>query len=264
MAGDDNVRQAQARVLLEQLRQQFLQELPLKIEDIESLLLAYDPQDDDKGTFERLYRQVHSLKGSAGTYGMHIISTVCHILEDYLESVGNKSKEQFLSQVLRFVDLLRDAQTLLEQGKESFSGIEAALAEIDAAIREQPFNILLVTPSKSTQALCMGILEPLPVRISITEDGITALTRLRHEKFDILITAMANPSINGKSLAAATRLSDGLNSHIRIILLSSDPESRNHNKRHIDPDVIIHRNARFASSLFKAVQEIIRALSAHG
>lgn len=251
-------RQAQARLLLEQLKQQYLQELPGKIEDIESLLLGYDPQGQDRDGFGRVYRQVHSLKGSAGTYGLHIISTVCHILEDYLESASDKSKEDFLPQALRFIDLLRETIQLLEQGKDSFASIEAALVEIDAAIHEERYNILLVTPSKSTQALCMGVLDELPVRISITEDGILALTRLRYEKFDILITAMSNPSLNGMSLTAATRLSDGINAGIKSILLTSDNANNISYSRATDPDIIIHRNAQFVNNLLRAVQDVIQ------
>ena len=253
-----DTKQSQARQLLEQLRQQYLQELPGKISEIEGLLLGYDPQDGDRDDFDRLYRQVHSLMGSAGTHGMHIISTVCHKLEDFLEQSTVRDRTTFLDQALPFIDLLREAGEQIEQGRDNFPAIEAALADLTETRQETRFNILLVTPSRSTQALCLGILEQLPVRVSVVDDGISALSRLRHEKFDILITAMTNRSLNGLSLTAATRLSEGVNGDIRVILLSSDMEPSSPFRRRTDPDVVIRRNAVFATNLYEAVRDLLR------
>lgn len=255
---NNDTKQAQARALLDQLKRQYLAELPNKIEDIEGILLAFDPQADSRDEFDTLYRQVHSLKGSAGTYGLHIISTICHKLEDYLEYSSTTPKDEFLRHALRFIDLLKGVFELLQQGTASFQAIEQALSDLDGSIYKQTSNVLLVTPSKSTQALCIGVLQPLPLHISITEDGITALTRLGCEKFDVLITGMENPTLNGMSLTAALRLSGGANATIKTILLTSDIADHINYSRFTDPDIVIHRNARFADNLLSTVHGFIQ------
>ena len=68
--------------MLLQLRKTFLEDMPEKLDRLESLLLEIEKNGDGGEVFNELYRIVHSLKGSGGTHGLHIITTICHQLED--------------------------------------------------------------------------------------------------------------------------------------------------------------------------------------
>lgn len=77
------------------------------------------------------------MKGAAGSYGHHFISTVCHYLEDLMESVRvqKEANEKFASQCLKFVDLLREYKANPEADPQI---LEKSLQEI--ASRSKRFS----------------------------------------------------------------------------------------------------------------------------
>ena len=60
--------------MLRQLRATFLDELPERLDRLDNLLLDIEKLGAATGEeFNELYRGVHSIKGSGGTHGLHII-----------------------------------------------------------------------------------------------------------------------------------------------------------------------------------------------
>lgn len=105
-----------AQQILLQLRETFLEELPDRCDDIEDGILALS-EDTDGEHFQRLYREVHSLKGSAGTHGVQPISTICHQLEDSLTDAANNASHtpERIDIYLLYLDLIRRCHTLALQ-----------------------------------------------------------------------------------------------------------------------------------------------------
>jgi len=68
------------QALLEGMRADFLAELPERCDSFDESILALEKSPDDREAFNELYRGVHSLKGSGGTHGLSIITTLCHQL----------------------------------------------------------------------------------------------------------------------------------------------------------------------------------------
>ena len=62
----------QVKVMLAALRSNYLRDLPSHIDELEEILLELERDGFDLETCRDLYRQVHSLKGSGGTFGLSV------------------------------------------------------------------------------------------------------------------------------------------------------------------------------------------------
>ena len=69
--------------LLEHLREGFLDDMPTRVNQIEGEIMS----SKDSDTFDKLFRKVHSLKGSAGSYSFHVITKITHDMEDVMQAL---------------------------------------------------------------------------------------------------------------------------------------------------------------------------------
>lgn len=72
--------------LLEHLRQGFLEEMPVRVQKIEYEVMM----SENTASYDELYRMLHSLKGTAGSYSYHDITKVAHSMEDVLLALIKK------------------------------------------------------------------------------------------------------------------------------------------------------------------------------
>lgn len=251
--------------LLDKLAKSYLEELPRRLSDIESIVLSTESGSEFADEFENLYRQVHSMKGTAGTYGFHIITAICHKFEDAL-SVTQGDKTLFCAtganHWLKYIDLLRTAVNELENNNSNFSAIEQDLATLinHQVSHSQPtINCLIVSNSQLYENLFATAFSHTPIMLSFCTDGHEALGRLLNEKFDLLITEMETPSLNGIALTGALRLSNNRNNKITTVLLTSTASFKN--SRNIDPDYIIVKDNQFIDNLTETIQQIIQQVN---
>lgn len=257
---ENNAAMLYAQQMLLQLRANYLAELPDHVNELEQRTLGLVKHSDDYPQYYgELYRKVHSLKGGAGTYGLHIVSTISHQLEDTLAYVANdkgKVDDNFLDRCIAYFDLMRSAINGALQGKTTFPEIEAALAAMRDAAAEKHLTTLLVEPSKVNSKLYFAVLKNLPIQFSVVDSGYAALGLLLHSQFDLLITGYETPSLNGLALVAALRLNKGLNQDISAILLTS---SENLDiPFQAQPLKVIRRDTHIAAELLREVQQIIQ------
>jgi len=260
---ENNAATLRMQQMLQLLRANYLAELPDRINDINELehcALALRQAADFTQQFEELYRKLHSLKGGAGTYGLQIISTICHQLEESLTDVagdGGKIDDDFLDRCVAYFDLMRLALKEAAGGKTSFPEVEAALAAMLPVATSASLTALLVESSKVNSTLYLAVLKDLPIRFSVVESGYEALGLLLHSRFDLLITGQETPLLNGIALIAAVRLNQRINRDIRAILITSSifvhgipPEAQ--------PVALINRDERIKAELLREVQNCVR------
>lgn len=240
------------------MRNGYLAELPQRLADVEALILDADKTSDFEDLYETLYRNVHSMKGSAGTHGLHIISTLCHNLEDQLtEASGDQSKvtADMKNNWLANLDLIEQARQKLEQGEESFADLEESLDSLRRTSPEVKYTALLVEPSAIHAQMCEQVFTEHGVSFSHANDGYAALGRLLSEPFDMLITSMQLPLLNGLAVIGALRLSSSRNKSIKTVLLTSSVDGKY--DRRIDPDYVVEKNSEMANMLEKIANKII-------
>jgi len=132
---------AQTQEVLRKMRLAYLAKLPQKLQAMEALVHKLNQADDCTDSFESLYRAVHTLRGTAGTYGLQIITAICKPFEEYLATAqesGMACSHQLAGDCRKFIDILHEAITRLEAGKQSFAEIEARLDEFCGPVAGSP------------------------------------------------------------------------------------------------------------------------------
>lgn len=216
----------QVQILLQQLRQNYLAEMPERLENLENLILSMERGGYCQETYNDLYRQVHSLKGSGGTYGMQVLTSICHPFEDYLSTIHSKSDvsaQGFANIALGYVDLMRQVSSRLEHKPDAELDIDLPLDQLRQRAFAPRYSALLVENSTTVIKLIGRVLQAHSVRAVVQDDGYQALGRALAEKFDLLITAQEIKQVNGIALITAVKLTQGLNQHMKTILLMANP-----------------------------------------
>jgi len=247
--------------MLAELREGFLADLPARLEEIEDIILAMRSSGSFTEDYEALYRHIHSLKGSSGTHGLHIISTVCHAFEDVIIEIdGDQSllTDKHVTNWLAYIDLLRKALDLISAAAQNFAEIEESLDALRGRGSEFDFRGLLVMNSELHRKLCLSAFEGLPVKFSYSNSGYEALGLLIKEPYDLLITNMEVSDLQGLPLISALRISTNRNSKIPSVLLTSG--SIEHYNKKIDPDYVIKKDEHLMEGLNKAAKEIVSQL----
>jgi len=224
--------------LLEQLRQGFLDDMPVRIDKIEDEIMSSRESD----TYDELFRMVHSLKGSAGSYNFHVITKIAHDMEDVMMELMNKN--QFgnaltIDLLLKFIDILRDTTASLIDTNTAPLDVDERLEIIRDEVFSERLKVLVVEPSKLYAGMIGHSLEGLPISFTFTEDGYKALEYLLLNKYDLLITSLESSRLNGDALVAALRLGHNFNRKIKTVLITSRAIDKISNKD--DFDEIIDR-----------------------
>lgn len=251
-----------AQAMQRKLRESYLAELDGKLGDLESDLLALERTERFANVFERAYRKVHSLKCSAGTYGLPIISKICHQLEEHLNLFPNaqaKLSRETTDRCLAHIDLMRKARDQAQSGVEHFNDIEDELSALRTVLLGDRYSVLIVETSKVNIKLCTEIMKRYPVQVTVMENGYQALELLLQQKYHLLITGLEVKILNGLALVAAVRMSARGNQDMQAILLSSSKQPPF--KRNVDPNYIVPRDSQFAENLGRAIDSCVAALS---
>lgn len=76
---------------IEKLQKKYLEQLPEKLQDIDNSWQDYRQNSADQEKFELFYRLVHTLKGTAGTFGFHKQADACLAIQNILVDIKNGS-----------------------------------------------------------------------------------------------------------------------------------------------------------------------------
>lgn len=102
----------------EQMREIFYQEMKEVFEHIDSCILILERTPGDLEIIKNLFREVHTLKGSSGVFGLREIADLTHHAEDLLDRMrdGKLSPgEEVFSALLRCFDRLKEMMTASEK-----------------------------------------------------------------------------------------------------------------------------------------------------
>ncbi len=92
-------------------------------------------------------------------------------------------------------------------------------------------RILIVEDSPTMRAMLVSALEDLdgPVKITEAESGFEALRRLPRESFDLILTDINMPDINGLELVAFVKKNEAYRS-IPLVIVSTEGSERDRDK----------------------------------
>ena len=224
--------------ILEHLREGFLDDMPARINKIEDEVMS----SNHVNSYDELFRMVHSLKGTAGSYNYHVFTKIAHSMEDAMQFLMQKNEFGTKSTVdilLKFKDILRDTAESLISSKLEPLDIDERLLVLREQIFNEVINILIVEPSKLYASMIEYTLQDMPVNLTFKEDGLQALENLILNKYDLLITSLECSRLNGDALTAALRLLHNFNRQIKVVLITSREQGKLENKN--DFDAILDR-----------------------
>ena len=238
--------------ILAELQAGFIDELPDRCAAIEAQVLALERGED--AAFNELYRLVRSLKGAGGTFGLAIITTICHQFETFLSLTHADFKQAESAIALRYVDLVRSAVQPAGREPAGVAAIEHSLEKLRSKNMGGRFSLLVVEGSAAMRRLYQEVFASRPsVHVQMAETGLSALERLLHEPFDLLVASREMSDLNAIALTAAVRESGRCNKDIPVIVITSNPKPV---PAHLKIRARIRRDPKFAQQLLGHVNEL--------
>jgi two-component system chemotaxis sensor kinase CheA len=152
--------------------------------------------------------------------------------------------------ILNVFDLLKSARLASRPA-------ERRVAERTATAPAEAKSILISEDSITSRTLLKGILEAAGYRVKTTVDGMEAFTALRAERFDLLVSDVEMPRLNGFDLTARVRADSKL-AELPVILVTA-MESREDRERGIDAgaNAYLVKSSFDQSNLLEAVRRLI-------
>lgn len=238
--------------ILENYRKEYIQALPEIFDNLENTVMKLQAKYEEEMS-AKLFRDVHSLKGTSGTYDLPIIAEICHEMEEVLEQPGKNKLESLFD----YIDLMRKAHQKIKQtNSPDFTQIETELYGLRKRMTKNRWLGIIVDPSRLHTSMIQKLLEPYPVQLTVMNDGLAALSRLLFVKYDFLITSRELPSLSGVALVSALKNSNCANKNIKSILLSSESNAQQ-NMEYSKPDFVITKDKQINDALPSIISKLI-------
>jgi len=137
--------EALTSLITPEMLQQFTAECAEQLDTAEEALLELEKDCDNDDNISRAFRELHSFKGNAGSFGYNDLENLSHHMEsllDLLRSGEIKGDNELFSLLLEVVDSLRDAlKNLSNGGNGQIVGIQGWISLLKDSIEERGVNI---------------------------------------------------------------------------------------------------------------------------
>ena len=245
---------------LERLKREFIDTSAEKLDKIDAIIdRLYRGEEDDRGAdFVEFQRDIHSLKGSAGTYGFDSVSLIAHRLEDYIETTRRLSSENLLD-VQVFVDRIRE---IFEGGDEVpndrlipilDSLPTSGIAQTTESEQEAESKVALLVMSKGVQRkLVSADLTGNGFELAYADHPLDAFRLAVSLKPNLVVTSLEFDNLNGLELTRALRGVDATSTTPIVLLTSHSIDQMG--EALPEPTRAIHKDAGFATKLTEAIE----------
>jgi CheY-like chemotaxis protein len=243
---------------------QFQLEISEHLSNLYRGLLHIQMNAPDKGTMKMLMTDAHTISGTSAMMGLRDISLIARSLENgymrVLQRAGEMNAEQFnisFSALLSIATIMDeqarssegadehlDAGMLSDRIREAFADICApvvvdSVQGTDAAAtasvycgRQCPasetITVLIVDDAPVITAFGREILETAGYLVHVAADGEEALHLLDHLKFDLVVTDVSMPQMDGITLTRTIK-QDGRLGNIPVVMMSTRSSLREMN-----------------------------------
>ena len=239
---------------LAQLRQEYVDNASDRIDEIDANIKRLRGGGPDwKSQFLDLQRSVHTIKGSAGSYGFAVITQIAHRLEDYIEAQTSFEARQ-IDNIQIYVDRIRE---LFERGqdpddktaKDLFKRLPSA-AEVaaDSGADVLDLMVLLVMPKGVQRAIIARELSSMGMRTSLVDTGVAAIQDAVATRPDIVLSSMELADIDGAELANVLHVIKATN-HSKFLIMTSHDDSDDRLVHLPEGTAVVHKGTGFASAL---------------
>ncbi len=179
----------------------FREESLERVDRMSATLLAAEAGGGDADSIAQLFREVHSIKGSAGMFGLDQISALASTIEDVLARSRDRSElsPRAIPALLAAVDAIRDAVTddlgglePAAEGLRALNGDENSSGNGDANGAGNGAAPAVVAPA------------PLPAPLAAPSLPPERTLRVRAEKIDKLLASVGETALHRRRLEHLT------------------------------------------------------------
>ena len=238
---------------LERLRCEFIDDASERLDRIDGYIDRLYREDGDRKTdLVGFQREIHSMKGSAGTYGFHSVTLIAHKLEDYIETIPRISRDLMLN-FQAYVDKMRE---ILESGTEiqeeqlekTLEALPSSAAVDETTSKGQAGSVFLVMQKGVQRRLITTELVSRGFEMAFSSHPIEAFGLVISLKPNLIVSSMEFDQLSGLELARAFRAVDAAK-NIPIVLLTSYDLEKLNGTQMPERTRVIHKGPSFASEL---------------
>jgi CheY-like chemotaxis protein/HPt (histidine-containing phosphotransfer) domain-containing protein len=242
---------------IDELKDEYLSILEENLLQLETGILALEGQSGEqlKGSLFSIFRLVHSIKGSAGTYELFTMTNIFHRFEDHINTKINTTEvAKAVDTFLGFLDLAKKCLEDYENNSGEMDKYVTLIDELSLSKKTLVGKILLVEPTKSIGKIITKVALENRIEVTILENGVTALNRILMERFDLIISSINIEMLDGVSFLSAIRVMKSLNQKTPLVLISSDENFVK--SRNLESVEFLVKNSELLSSLDKVIKGI--------
>lgn len=238
---------------LERLRREFIDDASERLDRIDNHIdMLYRNSGDKKTNLIGFQREIHSMKGSAGTYGFHSVTLIAHRLEDYIETIPQLSSDLLLS-FQAYVDKMRE---ILESGNEVQDGqLEQILEALPSSAtttkvsQDKPAESVFLVMQKGVQRrLITTELVSRGFEMAFSNHPLEAFSLVVSLKPDLIVSSIEFDQLSGLELARAFRAVKAAK-NIPIVFLTSYDKKKLENTQFPENTHVVQKGPHFASEL---------------
>ena len=163
---------------------------------------------EQNGYSEEILRKIklilHSIKGSAGSYGFATSSSICHKMEDLVSTIapGNIDPD-LIVRLLKFKDILVESFKNMGQDQSLTNEIKQQIEGLNLEKNSIGLSAMVVGTSRSIDMIITKTLKDHGISTTTSRDCYEALGHLINDNFDFLFTSYEMPKFTGDKLIKA-------------------------------------------------------------
>ncbi len=183
-----------------ELLEAFHEEVGRRLDEMEAALLAIESGNQGPGTVDLLFRNVHTIKGTAGMFGLEDVTAVAHTVEDILAIVRDRGTfpPNLLDPLLHATGVVRARVNGADVPVDALLGeLTAALASLAGAGSAEEAIPVVVSPRIPVEPVG----EPAPTGPSPIPEQRSV--RVAPAKIDHLLDVIGEAIQDGRRLAHA-------------------------------------------------------------
>jgi HPt (histidine-containing phosphotransfer) domain-containing protein/CheY-like chemotaxis protein len=239
--------------ILDGMRGEFLADCKDKLDSVQEIVEQIsDPGTDYDAALMEIKRQIHSIKGTGGTFGFPSITHIAHAFEDHIETTGNQNKigpdviNQFLDPICQILDggvnpNENDTRAILDtlpNQQTADSGI----------VIESAKNAVLAMPKDLWRKIAAQELVSIGYNVALADTVMSAIDRGLILKPELIVIGMQLDRTTGLELAGAFGQFDNTR-NAKIVILSSSSKTDPGKISHLKNTAVIFKGPHFSCEI---------------
>ena len=247
--------------IADDLRIEFLEDIAESLQNL-TLALGEVRQDSSKAkdTIEQIRRFCIPLKGQASNYGVRLIGTVAHRMQDFLANV-KELPVNLLDDLQEFINVMEDlleGRILMDEDASVLvrrlpAKVKVTADEITIEVRN--IEILLVMLHGTATHFVEREMLQCGYRVSTVTDTFEALPMILHTQPNMVIISAVMPGLDGLNLANAL-VSMPATRNIPVALITSLDEDDDNLAYLAKAIPIIRKGPKFGEDLADAMSQL--------